>query len=43
MTSAGGVVTGDTSGKGCPGGDNHVEWFTHPDGSPGYGRSLLGW
>lgn len=43
VTSAGGVVTGDSSGKGCPGGDNHVEWFTHPDGSPGYGRSLLGW
>lgn len=43
VASSGGVVTAYTSGKGCAGGYNHVLWFSHPDGSPGFGRSLLGW
>jgi hypothetical protein len=43
VDSAGGAVTGHAGGKGCPGGRNRVEWFTHPDGSPAFGRSLLGW
>lgn len=43
VDSADGAVTGDAGGKGCPGGRNRVEWFTHPDGSPAFGRSLLGW
>jgi hypothetical protein len=43
VASAGGVVTAYASGKGCPGGYDHVEWFAHPDGSPAFGRNLLGW
>ncbi|WP_329741925.1 peptide-N4-asparagine amidase [Dyella sp. A6] len=43
VASAGGVVTAYNSGRGCPDGINHVLWFTHPDGSPSFGRSLLDW
>ncbi|HEU4670680.1 MAG TPA: peptide-N4-asparagine amidase [Dyella sp.] len=42
VASAGGVVTDDASGIGCPGGENHVYWFTRPDGSPDGGNILPG-
>lgn len=41
--SASGTVTSYTSGAGCPGGNNRVYWFTHPDGSPDNGSALFGW
>lgn len=34
VSSANDVVTAYSSGKGCPGQQNRVFWFTHPDGSP---------
>lgn len=43
LSSQAGVVTADTSGKGCPGGNNRVLWFTHPDASPDNGSTVLGW
>ncbi|GAB2573207.1 peptide-N(4)-(N-acetyl-beta-glucosaminyl)asparagine amidase [Dyella jejuensis] len=43
VSSANNVVTAYTSGKGCPGQRNRVFWFSHPDGSPYLGDTLLGW
>ena len=43
VSSADNVVTAYSSGQGCPGGQNHVFWFTHPDGSPYQGSTLLPW
>ena len=34
VTTAGGVLTAYSEGVGCPGGHNHLNWFSHPDGSP---------
>jgi hypothetical protein len=34
MASDKGVITGSSTGKGCPGGQDWVIWFAHPDGSP---------
>ncbi|MEW9625094.1 peptide-N4-asparagine amidase [Rhodanobacter geophilus] len=41
--SAAGAVTAYTRGKGCPGGQNGVYWFSHPDGSSWQGDALTGW
>ncbi|OOG53289.1 peptide-N4-asparagine amidase [Rhodanobacter sp. C03] len=38
-----GVVSSYTSGQGCPDQRNRVYWFTHPDGSPDNGSTVLGW
>lgn len=38
-----GAVTSYASGQGCPNQANRVQWFSHPDGSPYSGNSLLGW
>ena len=43
VSSADNVVTAYSSGQGCPGGHNRVYWFTHPDGSPYQGSTLLPW
>ena len=43
VSSANNVVTAYSSGQGCPGRQNRVLWFTHPDGSPYQGDSLLNW
>lgn len=43
VTSTSGAVTHQDSGKGCTDGRNRVFWFTHPDGSPENGNSVLGW
>lgn len=43
VSSADNVVTAYSSGQGCPGGQNRVYWFTHPDGSPYQGSALLPW
>jgi hypothetical protein len=43
VASVGGVVTTNAEGMGCPNGQNQVWWFSHPDGSPDGGNSLLGW
>jgi hypothetical protein len=34
VSAANDVVTAYSSGQGCPGQQNRVFWFTHPDGSP---------
>lgn len=34
VSAANDVVTAYSSGKGCPGQQNRVFWFSHPDGSP---------
>jgi len=43
VASSNNAVTAYTSGAGCPGGNNRVYWFTHPDGSPYNGNAILGW
>ena len=43
VSSADNVVTAYSSGQACPGGQNRVLWFAHPDGSPYQGDSLLPW
>jgi Peptide N-acetyl-beta-D-glucosaminyl asparaginase amidase A len=43
VTSANNVVTAYSTGQGCPGRQNRVLWFTHPDGSPYQGDSLFNW
>lgn len=43
VASAAGAVTAYDSGKGCPGGQNGVYWFSHPDGSPWQADALLDW
>ncbi|RDS81472.1 peptide-N4-asparagine amidase [Dyella psychrodurans] len=43
VTTTNDTVTAYSSGKGCPGGQNRVFWFTHPDGSPYNGNTFLGW
>jgi hypothetical protein len=42
MASASGAVTAYSAGKGCPGGQDSVYWFSHPDGSPWQGDALPG-
>jgi len=37
VSSAAGVVTAWSSGTACPNGQNSVNWFSHPDGSPDQG------
>lgn len=39
VRSAAGVVTAWSSGSSCPNGQNSVNWFSHPDGSPDQGDS----
>jgi len=34
LTTKAGVLASYDTGKGCMGGNNHVSWFAHPDGSP---------
>lgn len=43
VATANGAVTTDTRGNGCPNGQNRMLWFTHPDGSPDSGNTVLGW
>lgn len=43
VSSFGGAVSGYTTGTGCPGRQNRVLWFSHPDGSPENGNAVLGW
>ena len=43
VSSANNLVTAYSTGKACPGGQNRVLWFAHPDGSPYLGDSLLRW
>jgi hypothetical protein len=43
VTTTNDTVTAYSSGQGCPGGQNRVFWFTHPDGSPYNGNTFLGW
>ena len=43
VSSANNAVTAYSSGQGCAGRQNHVLWFTHPDGSPYQGDTLLNW
>jgi hypothetical protein len=43
VSSADNAVTAYSTGQGCPGGQNRVLWFTHPDGSPYLGDSVLPW
>ncbi|QAU24596.1 peptide-N(4)-(N-acetyl-beta-glucosaminyl)asparagine amidase [Dyella sp. M7H15-1] len=42
VSSANNVVTAYSSDHGCPGQQNRVLWFAHPDGSPYQGDSLFG-
>lgn len=37
------LVTRADSGKGCPGRQNRLYWFSHPDGSPDDGDGIPGW
>jgi hypothetical protein len=34
VASVGGVLSAYTQGQGCPGGRNHLSWFSRPDGAP---------
>ena len=34
LTTQAGALTGYITGQGCPGHQNSVSWFAHPDGSP---------
>ncbi|WP_233840249.1 peptide-N4-asparagine amidase [Dyella sp. 2HG41-7] len=43
VSSANNLVTAYSTGQGCPGGRNRVYWFSHPDGSPYQGDSVLPW
>jgi hypothetical protein len=43
VSSADNAVTAYSTGQSCPGGQNQVLWFAHPDGSPYLGDSLLPW
>ncbi|RUL75439.1 peptide-N(4)-(N-acetyl-beta-glucosaminyl)asparagine amidase [Dyella choica] len=43
VSSANNLVTAYRIGQDCPGGQNRVLWFSHPDGSPYLGDSLLPW
>jgi hypothetical protein len=43
VVTASGAVTANARGTGCPNGQNRVLWFTHPDGSPDSGNTVLGW
>lgn len=43
VASAAGAVTAYGTGKGCPGRQNGVYWFSHPDGSPYQGDNPLPW
>lgn len=38
-----GVVTSYSSGNGCRNQQNRLFWFSHPDGSPDTGNTMLGW
>jgi hypothetical protein len=38
-----GAVSSYATGTGCPGQQNRLFWFTHPDGSPENGNAVLGW
>lgn len=39
LTAINGALATSTNGNGCPNGQNAVQWFAHPDGSP----DGLGW
>ncbi len=43
VASLNGAVSSYATGTGCPDGRNRVWWFSHPDGSPENGNSVLGW
>ncbi len=43
ISSANGTVKQEERGHGCTDGRNRVFWFSHPDGSPENGNSVLGW
>ena len=43
VASANNVITAYSSGDRCPAHRNRVFWFSHPDGSPFNGGSVLGW
>jgi hypothetical protein len=43
VSAVGGLVSSDESGQDCPDHRNRVYWFSHPDGSPDNGDTMLGW
>jgi hypothetical protein len=43
VTTTNNAVSAYSNAQGCPGQQNRVFWFTHPDGSPYQGDTLLGW
>ncbi|WP_158881218.1 peptide-N4-asparagine amidase [Rhodanobacter sp. L36] len=43
VASASGAVTSYGTGQGCPDRTNRLQWFSHPDGSPDNGNTVLGW
>jgi hypothetical protein len=43
VASASGAVTSFGTGQGCPDHANRLQWFSHPDGSPDNGNTILGW
>jgi len=42
VASVNNLVSSFNTGSGCPGGGNHVFWFSHPDGSPDNGNAIPG-
>jgi hypothetical protein len=42
VASVNNLVSSFNTGSGCPGGSNHVFWFSHPDGSPDNGNAIPG-
>jgi hypothetical protein len=43
VSAANDVVTAYSSGNGCPGQQNRVFWFSHPDGAPFSNNPLPSW
>jgi hypothetical protein len=43
VASVAGAVTSYGTGQGCPDHNNRLQWFSHPDGSPDNGSTVLGW
>lgn len=43
VASVSGAVTSYGTGQGCPNHSNRLQWFSHPDGSPDNGNTVLGW
>jgi hypothetical protein len=43
VASVSGAVTSYATGQGCPDHVNRLQWFSHADGSPDNGNTILGW